>query len=110
MLEADFGRIVSISSKAADDLPARKAAYAVAKAGVLNFTACMADELADTGVACAAIMPSIIDTPVTREVRPNADPSKWVTPESIAEVIAWLLSEEAGAVNGSVLRLYGELT
>jgi NAD(P)-dependent dehydrogenase (short-subunit alcohol dehydrogenase family) len=110
MLEADFGRIVSISSKAAEDLPAKRAAYAVAKAGVLNLTACMSDELAGTGVACAAIMPSIIDTPVTREVRPDADPGKWVSPESIAEVIAWLVGEEAGAVNGSVLRLYGELT
>ncbi|MFW5866483.1 MAG: SDR family NAD(P)-dependent oxidoreductase [Armatimonadota bacterium] len=109
MLDADFGRIVSISSKAADDLPAGRAAYAVAKAGVLNLTACMAAELADTGVACAAIMPSIIDTPATRKARPKADTSKWVTPESIAEVIAWLVSEEAGAVNGSVLRLYGGL-
>ncbi len=110
MLEADFGRIVSISSKAADDLPAGRAAYAVAKAGVLNLTACMADELAKTGVACAAVMPSIIDTPVTRRARPDADTSKWVSPESIAEVIAWLVSEEAGAINGSVLRLYGGLT
>ena len=110
MNEADFGRIVSVSSKAAEDLPAGRAAYAVAKAGVLNLTACMADELAGTDVACAAIMPSIIDTPVTREARPKADPSRWVTPESIAEVIAWLVSEQAGAVNGSVLRLYGGLT
>lgn len=110
MLDADFGRIVSISSKAADDLPAGRAAYAVAKAGVLNLTACMAKELAGTGVACAAVMPSIIDTPATRKARPNADTSKWVTPESIAEVLAWLVSEEAGAVNGSVLRLYGDLT
>jgi NAD(P)-dependent dehydrogenase (short-subunit alcohol dehydrogenase family) len=110
MLKADFGRIVSISSKAADDLPAGRAAYAVAKAGVLNLTACIAEELAKTGVACAAVMPSIIDTPVTREARPGADTSKWITPESIAEVIAWLVSEEAGAVNGSVLRLYGGLT
>jgi NAD(P)-dependent dehydrogenase (short-subunit alcohol dehydrogenase family) len=47
---------------------------------------------------------------VTREVRPNADPDQWVTPESIAEVMAWLVSEDAGAVNGSVLRMYGELT
>ncbi len=110
MLDTGFGRIVSISSKAADDLPAGRAAYAVAKAGVLNLTACMAMELAGTGVACAAVMPSIIDTPVTREVRPDADPGKWVTPKSIAEVLTWLISEEAGAVNGSVLRLYGELT
>lgn len=110
MLDAGYGRIVSVSSKAADDLPAKRAAYAVAKAGVLNLTECLAKELAGTGVACAAVMPSIIDTPVTREVRPNADPARWVTPETIAEVIAWLVGDQAGAVNGSVLRLYGDLT
>ncbi len=110
MLDAGFGRIVSVSSKAADDLPAKRAAYAVAKAGVLNLTACMAKELAGSGVACAAVLPSIIDTPATREVRPNADPTRWVTPEALADAMAWLISEEAGAVNGSVLRLYGGLT
>ncbi|NLO06048.1 MAG: SDR family oxidoreductase [candidate division WS1 bacterium] len=110
MLEAGGGRIVSISSKAAEDLPAGRAAYAVAKAGVLNLTECLSKELAGTGVACAAVLPSIIDTPETRKARPKADPSRWVTPGSIANVLAWLISEEAGAVNGSVLRLYGELT
>ncbi len=110
MLQVDRGRIVSISSKAAADLPGGRAAYAVAKAGVLNLTACMAEEIADTGVACAAVMPSIIDTPVTREARPNADFSRWVKPQQIAEVLGWLISDEAGSVNGSVLRLYGALT
>ncbi|MGC9318802.1 MAG: SDR family NAD(P)-dependent oxidoreductase [Armatimonadota bacterium] len=110
MLEADRGRIVSVSSKAAEDLPAGRAAYACAKAGVLNLTACIAKEVADTGVAVAAVMPSIIDTPVTREARPDADCSRWVTPQQIAGVLAWLISDEAGVVNGSVLRLYGELT
>jgi len=110
MLDAGFGRIVSVSSKAADDLPAGRAAYAVAKAGVLNLTACMAKELAGTGVACAAVMPSIIDTPATRGARPKADRARWVTPEEIADAMAWLISEQAGAVNGFVLRLYGGLT
>ncbi len=110
MLQAGSGRIVSVSSKAADDLPAGRAAYSVAKAGVLNLTACMAEEVAGTGVAVAAVMPSIIDTPVTRKTRPDADYSRWVRPEQIASVMAWLISDEAGAVNGSVLRLYGALT
>lgn len=109
MLTADRGRIVNVSSKAAEDLPAERAAYAVAKAGVLALTQCLAREVRGTGVSVAAIMPSIIDTPTTRAVRPKADPSKWVTPEEIADVIAWLISDEAKAVNGSILRLYGAL-
>jgi len=109
MLEADRGRIVLVSSKAAEDLPAEKAAYAVAKAGVLALTQCLAKEVRDTGVAVAAVMPSIIDTPATRAARPKADPGKWVTPAQIADVLAWLISDEAGTVNGSILRLYGAL-
>lgn len=109
MLEADRGRIVMVSSKAAEDLPAEKAAYAVAKAGLLALTQCLAKEVRGTGVSVAAVMPSIIDTPATRAVRPKADPSKWVTPQQIADVLAWLVSGEAQAVNGSVLRLYGAL-
>jgi NAD(P)-dependent dehydrogenase (short-subunit alcohol dehydrogenase family) len=54
-----------------------------------------------------AIMPSIIDTPVTRSARPKADPSKWVSPDQIADVLACLASERAGAVNGAILPIFG---
>ena len=105
----DYGRIVAVSSKVAVDLPARSAAYAVAKAGVVTLVKCLADELKGTNVSVTAIMPSIIDTPVTRSARPKADCSKWVTPEQIAEVLLLLAGEEARTVNGAVLPLFGGL-
>lgn len=107
MLPQGYGRIVNVSSKVAVDLPAGKAAYAVSKAGVVSFTKCLAQEVKGTGVSAAAIMPSIIDTPVTRAARPKADYSKWVRPEQIAEVLVYLASEAGGALNGSILPLFG---
>jgi NAD(P)-dependent dehydrogenase (short-subunit alcohol dehydrogenase family) len=109
MLPGGFGRIVSVSSKVAEDLPVKSAPYAVAKAGVIALTRCIASEVKGTGVAAMAIMPSVIDTPVTRKNFPKAPFAKFVKPEQIADVLVWLSTQEAGAVNGSILRLYGGL-
>ena len=107
MLPKGYGRIVSVSSKVAVDLPAKSAAYAVSKAGIVSLTKCLAQELKGSGVSVTAIMPSIIDTPVTRSARPKADPSKWVTADQIADVLAYLASERAEAINGAILPIFG---
>jgi NAD(P)-dependent dehydrogenase (short-subunit alcohol dehydrogenase family) len=107
MLPQEYGRIVNVSSKVALDLPADSCAYAVSKAGIVSLTRCLAQELKGTGVSVAAIMPSIIDTPVTRQARPKADHTKWVTPEQIADVLAYLASGPAEAINGAILPIFG---
>jgi len=109
MLAQGYGRVVNVSSKAALDLPAGAAAYAVAKAGVTSFTTCLAHELKGSGASVAAIMPSIIDTPATRAAMPKADFSKWVKPEEIAQAMAYLASDEGGAMNGAIVPLFGAL-
>ena len=109
MLEAGAGSIVNVSSKACEDIQPGAAAYAVAKGGVRTFTRALREELKGTGVTANAIMPSIIDTPVTRELMPDASPEKWVRPEQIASVLLWLCGGGSEAVSGSVLRLFGEL-
>ena len=109
MLAAGEGRILNVSSKVALDLPAGAAAYAVAKAGVNALTACLAKELRGTGVAVAALMPSIIDTPPNRASLPKADPAKWVTPEQIADAMLLLCAREAAALNGAIVPVFGGL-
>lgn len=109
MLPAGHGRIVNVSSKAAYDLPSGAAAYSVSKAGVLTLTSCLAKECKGTGVSATAVVPSVIDTPATRESMPKGDPAKWVTPEQIAETLQWLVSDAGGAANGSIIQLYGAM-
>jgi NAD(P)-dependent dehydrogenase (short-subunit alcohol dehydrogenase family) len=109
MLARGYGRIVSVSSKVAFDLPGGAAAYAVAKAGVVALTACLAKEVKGTGVSATAIAPSMIDTPEARAQNPQADTSKWVTRETIAEVLVSLAGEGGGAMNGTTVKVFGGL-
>jgi 3-oxoacyl-[acyl-carrier protein] reductase len=53
------------------------------------------------------VLPSIIDTPRNRADMPDADFSKWVTPDQLANVICFLASDEASAVHGVLLPVSG---
>jgi NAD(P)-dependent dehydrogenase (short-subunit alcohol dehydrogenase family) len=52
------------------------------------------------------VLPSTIDTPPNRESMPNADFSKWVTPEDLANAIAFLASDAAKSIHGTSLEVY----
>jgi hypothetical protein len=52
-------------------------------------------------------MPSVIDTPATRQSLPYADYVDWPTPDEIAAVAEFLLAEESGVMNGALVPVYG---
>ena len=79
----------------------------MAKEGVNALTTCLAKEVKGTGVAAMAVAPSMIDSPEAREQNPQADFSKWVTPETLAETMAMLAGEAGGAMNGSIVKVFG---
>ena len=56
-----------------------------------------------------AVLPSILDTPANRRDMPDADWTRWVGPEALAKVIAFLLSEDAEAVTGALVPVTGRL-
>ncbi len=109
MREAGYGRVVNIASRGAFTVKPGTGSYAVSKAAVAKFTEVLREELRGTGVTAVAIAPSTIDTPANREDMPKSDPSKWVTPEALAEAVVWLCSEHGGIFSGGILPAYGDL-
>ena len=105
--EAGWGRIVLVGSRGAVDFPSSQVAFNIAKAGVVALAKSAAAELEGTGVTANVLMPSVIDTPVTRQELPYADYVDWPTPDQIAGVAQFLLSEESSVMNGALVPVYG---
>ena len=108
LLESPAGRIINVGAgAAARPAAAGMGAYTASKAGVHKLTESLAQELKDRGITVNAVLPGTIDTPRNRADMPNADFTRWVQPEAIAAVIAFLASEQAAAVTGALLPVYG---
>lgn len=105
--ETGWGRIVLVGSRGAVDFPSSQVAFNIAKAGVVALGKSAASELEGTGVTANVLMPSVIDTPVTRQSLPYADYVDWPTPDQIAGVAQFLLSEESSVMNGALVPVYG---
>ena len=103
MLERRTGRIVHVAARAAIDPFPGAAAYVVSKAGLAALIRALATEVADSGVTVNGVLPTTIDTPANRASMPDADASKWVKPESIADLIRFLVSDGAGQINGALI-------
>jgi NAD(P)-dependent dehydrogenase (short-subunit alcohol dehydrogenase family) len=105
--EAGWGRILLVGSRAAVDHFEAQAAFNIAKAGVAALGQSVATELDGTGITANVLMPSVIDTPATRRSLPYADYVNWPTPDEIAAVAEFLLSEGSGVMNGALVPVYG---
>jgi len=101
MRRQGHGNIVNVAAKAALTHPANSAAYAASKAAALAMMACLATELAGSGLRANSVLPATIDTPANRRAMPQADVSKWVRPEAVADVIAYLCGPQSLAVHGA---------
>ena len=105
--DAGWGRILLVGSRGAIDHYEAQAAFNIAKAGVAALGQSVATELDGTGVTANVLMPSVIDTPATRRSLPSADYVNWPTPDEIAAVAEFILSEDSGVMNGALIPVYG---
>lgn len=106
---AEHGSIVNIGAAAAAKAAAGMGAYTAAKSGVARLTEALAEEVKDRGLRANAVLPSIIDTPANRADMGDADAHKWVAPEELARVVAFLLSRNASAITGACIPVTGRV-
>jgi NAD(P)-dependent dehydrogenase (short-subunit alcohol dehydrogenase family) len=102
------GRIVNVGAMGALQAGAGMGPYAASKAGVHRLTEALASEWKGK-ITVNAVLPSTIDTPVNRASMPNADFTKWVTPQELVEVILFLASDAASAITGALVPVIGRV-
>lgn len=108
MLEQGGGRIVNVSARAAREGKGTMAPYCVSKAGVITLTESLAAEHKFNRINVNCILPGTIDTPQNRADMPDADHTKWVSPDALADVVSFLASDAARAVTGAAVPVFGE--
>ena len=108
-LLAAGGSIVNVGAAAAARAEAGMGAYAASKSGVARLTEALSAELKPRSIRANAVLPSILDTPANRADMPDADFAKWVSPAELANVVAFLLSDEARAITGALIPVTGRV-
>jgi len=106
LLDRGGGSFVFVSSRAAFEGRANRAAYSASKAGLLSLAKSIAEEYGPEGIRSNVVVPDTIDTEDNRRAMPDADYSRWVQPSAIAKIILFLASTQSGAVNGAALPVY----
>ena len=107
MIANNYGKIVNISARPGLRGARNAAAYSASKSAVIRLTESMSSELKHKGINVNCVLPGTIDTPQNRQATPDADFNRWVSPESIADVILFLVSDAASAINGAAIPVYG---
>ncbi len=106
-LQESEGAIVGISARSSLEGGEGDGPYRITKAGIRLLTETLAEENRGT-VRANCVMPSVIDTPMNREMMSDADHDAWVDPLEIADVMAFLCSDGAAVTSGAAVPVYGE--
>ena len=108
MLKQGSGRIFLIGSKPGLDMRNSKGmvAYGLSKSLIFRLAELMNDEAKGTNVVTCVMVPSTIDTPPNRKSMPDADFTKWVTAEAIADTIYFYCTDKAAVVREPVIKVY----
>ena len=118
MVRARWGRIVNVSSVVGLVGNAGQANYAASKAGIIGFTKSVAREVSRRGITVNAVAPGYVETELTgslsesvkEQIREQVPMGRFGEVEEVAEVVAFLVGEEAGYVTGQTIAVDGGMT
>lgn len=108
MEEHKSGVILSIGSRGALEMSPNSGFYGASKSAIIKLSQTLAKELVDKNIRVNCILPSTIDTKANRESMPNKDFNRWVKPDSIANLIEFLISDKAVDITGASIPIYGK--
>jgi NAD(P)-dependent dehydrogenase (short-subunit alcohol dehydrogenase family) len=117
MRERRYGRIVAISSGAAESGLPGQVAYAASKAGLIGMVRTIAAENVARGITANAVLPGFVQTEavqampadVLERVTEALPAGRMASPDEIAQLVAYLASADAGYVTGQAIGIDGGL-
>ena len=120
MSERGGGSIIAFSSIRSQVVEPGQGVYAATKAGIVQMVRALAAELGSSGVRVNAIAPGVVETPLTRPIKDNAEWyaayaaksvfGRWASADEMAGPVIYLASDASSYVTGSVLFVDGGWT
>ena len=107
MRQRGSGAIVHVAARPGLEPTAGMATYSVSKAALVHLIRVLDLELRPLGIRVNAVAPQLLDTAKTRPYLPADLLAHAVSPEAIADIIAYLVSDAAAPVSGAVVPAYG---
>lgn len=108
MMQQGYGRIFLVGSRPGLSMHNSKGmvAYGLTKSLIFRLAELLNDEAKGSNVVTSVVVPSTIDTPQNRASMPDADFTRWVKAETIAESIYFYCTEAAAALREPVIKIY----
>ena len=107
MRQRGSGAIVHVAARPGVEPTSGLAAYSLSKAALVHLTRVLDVELRPLGIRVNAVSPQLLDTAETRAALPPEVMEQAVSPQAIADVIAFLVSDSAAPVSGAIMPAYG---
>jgi NAD(P)-dependent dehydrogenase (short-subunit alcohol dehydrogenase family) len=107
MRERGSGAIVHVAARPGLEPTAGMVTYSVSKAALVHLTRVLGLELRPFGIRVNAVAPQLLDTAKTRPYLSADLLAHAVSPEAVADIIAYLVSDAAAPVSGAVVPAYG---